>query len=90
MTDLDTVLARLRDEPAHPGLGTLDSRVMAEIARLQAAPSLGAATFGVASAAALFIGVAGSALPMSSADASPMSPFDARLALAPSTLLGTQ
>lgn len=89
MTDLDTVLGQLRDEPPHPRLGTLDSSVMAEIARLQAMPSVGATTFGVAAAAALFLGVAGSAFPTSPADASPTSPFDARLALAPSTLLGT-
>jgi hypothetical protein len=34
---------------------------MAEIARLQAMPRLSATTFGVAAAAALFIGIAGSA-----------------------------
>lgn len=89
MPDLDTILARLRDEPPHPRLGTLDSSVMAEIARLQAMPSVSTTTFGVAVAAALFIGVAGSAVSTSPADASPISPFDARLALAPSTLLGT-
>jgi len=53
-------------------------------------PRLGATTFGLAAAVALFIGIAGSAVPIGSADASPISPFGAQLALAPSTLLGSQ
>jgi hypothetical protein len=47
-------------------------------------------TFGIAAATALFIGIAGSAVPTRPADAKPLSPFDARLALAPSTLLSSQ
>ena len=90
MDELDHLLSRLRDAPLDPRLGGLESRVMAEIARIQAIPRLGATTFGIAAATALFIGIAGSAVPTQSADSNPVSPFDARLALAPSTLLSSQ
>ena len=90
MDELDHLLSRLRDAPLDTRLGGLESRVMAEIARIRAIPSLGAMTFGIAAATALFIGIAGSAVPTRSADAKPLSPFDARLALAPSTLLSSQ
>ncbi|API61600.1 hypothetical protein Sj15T_40840 (plasmid) [Sphingobium sp. TA15] len=90
MDELDHLLSRLRDAPLDPRLGGLESRVMAEIARIQAIPRLGATTFGIAAATALFIGIAGSAVPTQSADPNPISPFDARLALAPSTLLSSQ
>ncbi|EGI53894.1 hypothetical protein SAMN05428950_10713 [Sphingomonas sp. OV641] len=90
MDHLDEMLAKLRDAPIDPRLAGLDSRVLTEIARVQAMPRLGATTFGLAAAVALFIGIAGSAVPIGSADASPISPFDAQLALAPSTLLGSQ
>ena len=87
MSDLDEMLARLRDAPLPPRLAGIDAFVLEEVARLQATPPLRAGTFGVAAAIALVFGIAGSAIPAPSA-ASPMSPFDARLALAPSTLLG--
>ncbi len=61
MDHLDDMLSRLREAPLDPRLAGLDSRVMAEIARLQAMPRLSATTFGVAAAVALFIGIAGSA-----------------------------
>jgi len=88
MSDLDEMLARLRDTPVPPGLAMIDATVMEELARIKASPALNATTFGVAAAMALMFGIAGSAVPISSAAASPMSPFDSRLALAPSTLLG--
>lgn len=88
MTDLDTLLGRLRDAPLDPRLHGLDDRVMAEVGRIQASPSVGNTTFGIAAVVALLIGIAGSALPAASAGASTITPFDARLALAPSTLLG--
>lgn len=90
MTDLDTILAQLRDTPPDPRLAGLDARVLAEVTRLRASPAFGPATFGLAATAALFIGIASSAVPVQSADANPISPFDARLALAPSTLLGAR
>ena len=90
MDHLDDMLSRLREAPLDPRLAGLDSRVMAEIARLQAMPRLSATTFGIAAAAALFLGIAGSAVPLRSTEAGPISPFDARLALAPSTLLSSQ
>lgn len=90
MSDLDAMLARLRDAPIPPGLATIDAAVMKEVARLQAMPLLSTKTFGVVAAMAMAFGIAASAVPSGSAAASPISPFDARLALAPSTLLGGQ
>jgi hypothetical protein len=88
MSDLDEMLARLRDTPVPPGLAMIDATVMEELARIKAAPTLNATTFGVAATMALMFGIAGSAIPASSAAATSISPFDSRLALAPSTLLG--
>lgn len=88
MDDLDEMLARLRDAPVPSRLAGIDAFVMSEVARRQAIPPLRAGTFGVAAVMALVFGIAGSVVPASSVAASTMSPFDARLALAPSTLLG--
>lgn len=88
MSDLDEMLARLRDAPLPPRLAGIDAFVLEEVARLQATPPLRAGTFGVAAAIALVFGIAGSAVSAAPSAASVMSPFDARLALAPSTLLG--
>jgi hypothetical protein len=90
MSNLDEMLARLRDAPVPPGLAMIDATVMEELARIQAAPPLSATTFGVAATLALMFGIAGSAIPATSVAATPISPFDARLALAPSTLLGVR
>jgi hypothetical protein len=90
VTDVETLLARLRDAPLDSRLDGLDARVMAEIAGIPTAPSLGATAFGLASVMALVVGIAGAAVPASPADATPISPFDANQALAPSTLLGAQ
>jgi hypothetical protein len=88
MSDLDQMLSRLRDAPAPPGLAMIDAPVMEELCRIKSAPALNATTFGVAATMALMTGIAGSAIPATSAAATPISPFDSRLALAPSTLLG--
>jgi len=87
MNDLDTMLAKLRDAPAPPGLAALDVAVMEKSARLQETPSFGAGVFGMAMAIALMAGIAGSALPAGSPPSPARTPFDAPLALAPSTLL---
>lgn len=90
MNDLDDKLARLRDAPVPSRLAGIDAFVMEEVARLQAIKPLSAGAFGVAAVMALIFGIAGSTIPASSVAARPISPFDARLALAPSTLLGGQ
>jgi hypothetical protein len=88
MKDLDTMLARLRDAPAPPGLAALDRTVVENLTRLQESPPPGAGMFGMAVAVALMAGIAGAALP---AGPAPMrTPLDAPLALAPSTLLSLQ
>ncbi|MGH6617841.1 hypothetical protein [Sphingomonas sp.] len=89
MNDIDAILARLRDAPVHPGLATIDAAVFDELAARAAAPPLSARAFGVAAVMALAIGIAGAALPGTSARAAPISPLGAPSALAPSTLLGT-
>lgn len=87
MSDLDTLLAKLRNAPAPPGLATLDMAVMEKLVRLRETPSPGAGVFGMAVAIALMAGIAGSALPAGSPPSPARTPFDAQLALAPSTLL---
>ena len=88
MDDLNQMLARLRDAPLPAALATIDSAVMAELARIQATPALRAGTFSAVAALALVFGIAGSVVQTDRAAATTLSPFDARLALAPSTLLG--
>lgn len=89
MTDIDTMLAQLRDGPIHPGLNAIDAAVMDELAeRAQATPMLSGKAFGLAGAMALAVGIAGSALPGGEVKAAPISPLGAPPMLAPSTLLG--
>jgi hypothetical protein len=87
MSDIDTMLARLRDAPVPARLATIDIAVMEELARLQSVPRLNGTVFGVAAAVALVIGIAASPFSGNPRETDPVSPFDARLALAPSTLL---
>jgi hypothetical protein len=90
MTDIDAALARLRDLPVHPGLGTLDAMVLEGLAsRASAARPLSASVVGMAALMALSIGIAGSAIPGTPVQAATATPFGAPPALAPSTLLGT-
>ncbi|MGV3481205.1 MAG: hypothetical protein ACO1O3_14740 [Sphingobium sp.] len=89
MTDIDVMLAQLRDGPVHPGLTAIDAAVMDELAeRAQATPALSGKAFGMAAAMALVVGIAGSALPGGEVRAAPISPLGAPPMLAPSTLLG--
>ncbi|QNA86651.1 hypothetical protein G4G27_23730 [Sphingomonas sp. So64.6b] len=90
MNDIDAMLARLRDAPAHPGLAMIDAAVFDELAaRAAPPPPLGARAFSVAAVMALAVGIAGAALPGAPANVTPISPFGAPSALAPSTLLET-
>lgn len=89
MTDIDAMLAQLRDGPVHPGLASIDAAVMDSLARrAQATAALSGKAFGMAAAMALIVGIAGSALPGGAAGAAPISPLGAPPMLAPSTLLG--
>ena len=88
MTDIDAMLARLRESPVHPGLAMIDASVLAELATCEKAPApLGTRAFGMAAIMALAIGVAGSAFPGAPATAAVL-PVGVSSALAPSTLLG--
>lgn len=89
MTDIDAMLARLRETPVHPDLAALDAAVLDELAARAESPPLSARAFSMAAVMALAVGIAGSALPGTAARTAPISPFGAPPALAPSTLLGT-
>lgn len=91
MTDIDAMLARLRESPVHPGLATMDAAIFDELtARASVPATLGAGGLSMVAAIALMIGVVGSALPGTPVKAASISPFGAPPALAPSTLLGTE
>lgn len=91
MTDIDAMLARLRESPVHPGLAAIEAAVFDELAaRANAPATLGATGLSMAAVIALVIGVAGSTLPGTPVKAASISPFGAQSALAPSTLLGTE
>jgi hypothetical protein len=89
--NLDLLLAGVRELPAPSGLSSLDQAVLVELDRLKASPTVGPATFALALSMAVLLGVAGAAVPTTSAVASsPLSPFDSRLVFAPSTLLSAE
>ena len=77
MTDIDAALARLREMPVHPGLGSIDAAILDGIAAGVRQPLSGSV-----------VGMAGSLIPGASVTAAPVAPFGASPALAPSTLLG--
>ena len=85
MDDLDSMLRQLRDAPLPDRLAALDGDVLARIAQLRSNGSQRPVI--VATALALFIGVAAGAAPPTSAKATAMTPFGASSTLLPSTLL---
>jgi hypothetical protein len=87
MTELDQLLAKIRDLPPDPRLSSIDARVFDGLAVLAARPALPKAAFGMAFGIALSVGLVGAALPTPSAQASSLFPLGAPSALAPSTLL---
>ncbi len=90
MTDIDAALARLREMPVHPGLSSIDARVLERVAMSVAGshpPS--SAIFGIAAVAALSLGVASSIMPGMPGKTPPVAPFGTSAALAPSSLLGS-
>jgi hypothetical protein len=87
MTDLDQLLARVRDLPPDPRLTSIDAGVFDGLAALAARPSLPRDAFGMTFGIALLVGLVGAALPTPTAQASSLFPLGAPSALAPSTLL---
>lgn len=89
MTDIDAMLARLRDAPAHPDLPGIDDAVLDRLApRSEGAASPGIGGIGIAAAIAMVVGIVGSVWPPAPVRASSTAPFGAPSALAPSSLLG--
>jgi hypothetical protein len=87
MTELDHLLAGIRDLPPDPRLPSIDAGVFDGIAKLSARPTLPKAGIGLTLGIALSVGLAGAALPTTSIQASSRFPLGAPPALAPSTLL---
>lgn len=87
MTELDQLLARIRDLPPDSRLTSIDAGVFDGLVALAARPALPKAAFGMAFGIALSVGLFGSALPVPPAQASSLFPLGASSALAPSTLL---
>lgn len=89
MTDIDLALARLREMPVHPGLSSIDDKVLECVAIRSAGahPSSGT-VFGIAAIAALSMGIGSSVLPGMLGSAASAAPFGSPPALAPSSLLG--
>lgn len=88
MTDIDLMLARLRQAPVPPGLAAIGDAVLAGAARRQHEAALAPRLMGIAGALALGLGIAGGSLSSSDpASAQSLSPFATGGALAPSTLL---
>lgn len=90
MNDLDMLLRRLRDQPVPAALATIDAKVLEEVGRLRMWPNFSGSMFGLAAAVAVVVGVVGSQVPLGRSEPRVVSPFDPRLALAPSTLLGSE
>jgi hypothetical protein len=90
MSDIDSVLRRLSEQPVHPGLGEMDGAVMDALRARQAGEGRpDALMMSLAVVAALGIGLAGSTLPHRASERTvATAPFGAPSALAPSTLLG--
>lgn len=85
MDDLDMMIRQLRDAPLPDRLAALDGDVLARVAQLRSNGSQRPVI--VATAFALFIGVAAGAAPPTSAQATTVTPFGASSTLLPSTLL---
>ena len=85
MINLDDTLHRLAAAPVHSSLATIDDAVLARLSA-QAA-QIPTSAIGLATVAAVLIGIAGAGLPGTRAEATTV-PFGQPSALAPSTLLG--
>lgn len=87
-TDLDGLLSRLRDEPAHPGLAGLEHTVFSRLAarpQISASSQLGLGA--VAAFGAVLLGIASNGLTQPAEASVTLSPFGPSNPLAPSTLL---
>lgn len=88
MTDLDTLLSRMKDLPVDPRVGEIDDVVFAGMAR-RAGSQVSARAMALVAVLSLGVGVAGSVVPAQQVRAATVFPLGAPPALAPSTLLGT-
>lgn len=85
MTEIDTLLARLRDSSIPAAILSLDGAALAAVGRTRVAQTR---TSGAAVAVvALILGVAGSALPAAAGEVSGSMPLGGVTAFAPSALL---
>lgn len=88
MDELDRLLGRLRAAPPPDRLAHIDAQVLGSI---RARPAQGAVfsntSFAMVAVAALFVGIVGSSVAQPSVARTPIAPFGAPSALAPSTLL---
>ena len=90
MTDIDAMLARLREMPADSRLACMDAAVLRRLDLHHAATRpLSGAIFGVAALAALTVGVVGAMLPNMPGQTASVTPFGTSPSLAPSTLLSS-
>lgn len=87
MTDIDGALAAMRDMPVDPRLASIDTAVLAALARTGRSRPLSGSVFALAAVAALTVGIVGSTVPNSAASAAPIAPFGTSPTLAPSALL---
>jgi hypothetical protein len=87
MDDFDNVLARIRDLPLDPRLGSIDGPVFDGLAR-RTQGQLSTSAMAMVAALSLGIGIAGSISPAEPVHAATVFPLGAPAALAPSTLLG--
>ncbi len=88
MNELDRLLGNLRAAPAPDRLADIDGAVLAAIStRPPGGITVSNASFGLVAIAALFVGILGSGITQPHPARTPLAPFGAPSALAPSTLL---
>ncbi len=87
MTELDTLLARLREAPPPSALAAMDVAVLEELARRSTSQTIGAGVMSLAAVLAMTVGIASTAVPNGPAEASMVSPFGVSPTLVPSALL---
>lgn len=87
MTDIDALLAKLREEPPPLALASIEFAVLDELGRRSTVRPIGAGAMSLAAALAMVVGIASSVIPSGPVEATPLSPFGVSPTLAPSTLL---
>jgi len=87
MDDIDNLLARMRDLPLDPRLGTIDEGVLDGLAA-SSQVRLSTSAMAMVATLSLGLGLVGSLAPAEPVRAATVFPLGAPAALAPSTLLG--